>query len=414
MATMRATTLLRKLVGIKQTLVVSFGAEDDALVLGVRPSWQVARCSRCGRKSWSIHQLRPGRRWRHLDFGGIRVLLQYDLRRITCRKCGVVVEAVPWSDEVMSRFTQDFEDHVAWMAQRMDKTSVEKLMQIAWRTVGRIIERVVRRKRPEDPLANLTTIGVDELSYRKHHRYITLVTDHDKGSIVWGKKGKDAAALLAFFDELGEERCKQIEFVTMDMSSAYISAVREKIPHAQIVFDRFHVQKLVTKALETTRRQEQARLRGTDEAAELKGLRWALLKRSWNLTPGEHERLSVLPRRNNRLYRAYLLSESLAALLDRRQPNVVKRKLESWLAWASRSRLPAFVRVAKTIRKHMADILAYIRCRLTNGLIEGLNNKARVLTRRAYGFHSADAVIAMIMLCCSGLTLEPVHKRIDG
>ena len=168
--------------------------------------------------------------------------------------------------------------------------------------------------------------------------------------------------------------------------------------------------------LDKTRREEWRRLTRTDkkEATKIKGLRWPLLKRPWNLTAGQAERLASLPRDNARLYRAYLLKASFAEILDRRQPNVVKRKLREWLAWASRSRLPAFVKAARTIREHLDDIVSYVRHRLTNGIAEGLNNKARLLTRRAYGFHSASAAIAIIMLCCTGIQLQPVAKALCG
>ena len=409
---MRATTLLRNLLGIEQVVVEGCRAEEGALVVSVRPPWRRPRCSNCGQKVRGRYDRRPPRRWRHLDFGGVRVQLEYALRRLACTRCGVVVEGVPWSQQASSRFTRDFEEQVAYLGQRCDKSSVEQQLGIAWRTVGRIIERVVARKRPGDPLANLTAIGVDELSYRKHHHYVTLVTDQLEGHIVWGSEGKSAETLAAFFEELGEERRQAIEVVTMDMSAAYTKAVRDAVPHAQIVFDRFHVQGLVSDALDETRREEWRRLRAIDpeEAEIMKGLRWPLLKNPWNLKVGERQRLADLQGRNARLYRGYLLKESFADVLDRQQPNVAKREMKKWLVWASRSRLPAFVKVARTIRKHLDDILAYIRWRLTNGLIEGLNNKARLLTRRAFGFHSAKAVIAMIMLCCTGLDLQPIAK----
>lgn len=339
------------------------------------------------------------------------MLLRYGLVRVNYLRCGVVVERVPWSAEVSPRFTEDFENQVAYVAQRSDKTSIEHMFGIAWRTVGRIVERVVNRKRPRDPLRGLQHIGVDELSYRKRHQYITLVTDHGDRRIVWGKEGKNADTLMAFFAELGEEGCRAIKTVTMDMSGAYIKATREALPHAQIIFDRYHVQALTNAAVDETRRAEWQRLRGTAEASYIKGMRWPTLKNPWNLTQKESARLSALPSQNARLYRAYLLKESFASIMDRRQPNVARRAMEGWLSWASRSRLPAFVLVAKTVRKHLDDIMAYIRWRLTNGVVEGLNNKARLLTRRAYGLHSADAIISMVMLCCTGLDLQPVAKE---
>ncbi len=148
---------------------------------------------------------------------------------------------------------------------------------------------------------------MDEISYRKHHHYLTLVADHVEGRIVWGKEGKEAATLKAFFDALGEERRKEIKVVSMDMSGAFINAVREAVPHAQIVFDRFHVQALASKALDETRRDLWQELRKDDpEAARaLKYSRWALLKDPMNLTEAEEAKLSEIQRGNVRLYRAY-------------------------------------------------------------------------------------------------------------
>ena len=226
---------------------------------------------------------------------------------------------------------------------------------------------------------------------------------------MWAAEGKNAATLLTFFEALGEERCAARVVVTMDMSEASITAVQQQVPTAQIVFDRFHVQQLVSAALDETRRTEWRRLRGIDaEAAKsVKGRRWPLLKNPWNLTRTQAQRLSTLPHDNSRLYRASLLKETFADILNRRQPNVVKATLQEWLSWASRSRLPGFVTVARTIRRHLDDIVAYIRWGVTNGIVEGLHNKIRVITRRAVGFHSAAAVIGMIMLCCTNLELHP-------
>lgn len=412
---MRITTLLKKILGIKQTIVEGFEIVNGILVIQVRPRWRKRRCSRCGR-------IRPGfntletRYWRHLDFGGIGVYLAYRPRRVCCRTCGVVVERVPWSEDPRSRFTTDFEESVGYLVQRCDKTSVQEVFQIAWRTVGTIIERVYKRHRHEDPMEGLKNIGVDEVSYRKGHRYLTLVSNHDTGRIIWAKEGKSSETFAAFFEEIGPERCQAIQLVSMDMSEAYIQTARRYVPQAQIVFDRFHVQQLVSEAVDKIRREDWRRQREIqeEEAKEIKGMRWALLKNPWNLTATERHRLSELQQENARLYRAYLLKESFADILDRRQPNVAREHLKDWLAWASRSRLPAFVKAARTIRKHLEDIVAYVRFRFTNAVAEGLNNKVMLLTRRAYGFHSAEAVISMVMLCCTGIELEPVVKILSS
>ena len=410
---MRITTILKKLLGIKKTIVESFEIVNGVMVIKVRPTWRKRRCSRCGKIRPGFDRL--GRRyWRHLDFGGVGIYLEYTLRRVCCRSCGIVVEKVPWSDDPRSRFTTDFEESVGHLVQCCDKTSVTEVFQIAWRTVGTIIDRVFKRHRSEDPLEGLVNIGVDEVSYRKGHRYLTLVSDHETRRIIWAKEGKSSETFAAFFEDLGQERCKAIKLVSMDMSEAYIQTARQYIPQAQIVFDRFHVQQLVGDAVDETRREEWRRLKEiSDEAAtEIKGLRYSLLKNPWNLTAEQSDRLSDLQKDNARLYRAYLLKESFASILDRRQPNVAKKKLEDWISWASHSRLPAFVKTARTIRKHLDDIVAYVRFRFTNSTAEGLNNKVRLLTRRAYGFHSAEAVIGMVMLCCTGIKLSPVLKML--
>lgn len=335
--------------------------------------------------------------------------LRYDTRRVDCRHCdAVVVEQVPWA-ETSSWFTRPFEDEVGYLAQRCDKTAVSAQMRIAWDTVGTIIQRVVERRRDGDALDGLTLIGVDELSYRRHHEYVTVVVDHHRGHVVWAKKGKNADTLKAFFDELGPERCAKLEAVTIDMSAAYIKAVSECSPQAQIIFDRFHVQRLAQDALDEVRRDEVRAASSDEERGRLKGTRWPLLKGFWNLSLFDAQRLSLLQRDNKRLYRAYLLKEALVAVLDCRAEWIATKKLDEWIRWARRSRLEPFMRVAATIRKHADGILAYVRSGLSNGRTEGLNGKARTITRRAFGFHSADGLIALLKLCCSGIRLTPVH-----
>ena len=410
---MRMTTLLKKLLGIQHRLVTGSALEDGALVIEVRPSWRAPRCSGCKKRRGRYDTL-PPRRWRHLDFGGVRVYIRYGLRRVSCCVCGVVAEAVPWCDNTTARFTTPFEEAVGFLVQRCDQTSVQEMFRIAWVTVGQIVERVMQRHRPDDPLDGLMAIGIDELSYRKGHQYVTTGTDQLSDQIVWAAEGKNAATLTSCFAELGAARRAAIAVVTMDMSAAYITVVTQQVPHAQIVFDRFHVQQLVNEALDETRREEWRRLRTVDEqhAKKVKGLRWSLLKNPWNLTPTQSQRLSTLQQDNGRLYRAYLLKETFAGILDRHQPNVVTDRLNEWLSWASRSRLPEFVKVARTIRGHLSDIVAYIRWGVTNGIVEGLHNKVRVITRRAYGFHSASALIGMIMLCCTNIRLRPPRVRL--
>ena len=333
----------------------------------------------------------------------------YELRRVDCLRCGVRAELVPWAD-TGSRFTRDFEDQVAYLAQVTDQTTVSTTMRIAWKTVGQIVGRVVARLAPADRLEGLRHIGIDELSYRRHHEYVTVVVDHVARKVVWASEGKSAKTVDGFFKALGPARAALLETVTMDMSAAYIEAINRGAPGAQIVFDRFHVQRMAQDAVDQVRRDQVRLLGGPGTAGTLKKSRWALLKNPWNLDAVEQEKLAEVQRTNRPLYRAYLLKETLAEILGRRQVNVVRDRLRDWTSWAARSRLPPFKKLAATLRRHFDGVLAFVSTGLTNGPIEGLNGKIRTITRRAYGFHSAGSLISFIFLCCTGLTLHPVFK----
>lgn len=402
---MRITTLLRRLIGVMPLYVKDVSFTDGDLVVDVCPANRQARCGHCGQKA-SCYDRAGERLWRHLSWGRVRVLLRYNPWRTNCKRCGVKVERVPWAAQG-SRFTYDAEEFIAYLAQITDKTTVQRLMRIAWRTVGVVVERVIERRLSPERLEGLKNIGIDEFSYRKHHKYLTTVVDHDRRQVVWVGHGKSGKTLHDFFDLLGAKDCAGIETVTMDMAQSYISAVENRLPKAQIVFDRFHVQKLATDALDEVRRSMVREAVDPDEEKIIKKTRWALLKNPWNLNSYQRLKLREVEKHNKKLFRGYLLKELLAQALDYRQPKRAKETLEDWLAWASRSRLKPFVKAARTIRKRKDDILAYIKLRLTNGLVEGLNNKIRVITRRAYGFHSPGPLISMIFLCCGGITLDP-------
>jgi transposase len=297
----------------------------------------------------------------------MEVQLRYCLRRVDCPRCGVVVELVPWAEPKVG-FTRDFEDQVAYMAQQTSQTTVAETMRIAWRTVGAIIQRVVPRRRdPSLLLKDLEHIGIDELSYRRHHEYVTVVVDHVSQRVVWAHEGKNAATLEGFFEALGPELTSKLKTVTIDMSAAYIDAVTSKAPQAKVVFDRFHVQRLVQEALDKLRRDEVRALQDGDERGKLKKTKYVLLKNPWNLSKIETERLSALRKTNDRIYRGYLLKNSICDILGRRQVNVVREKLKEWISWASRSRLPPFKKVAKTIKKYLDGIVAIVATGLNNG-----------------------------------------------
>lgn len=410
----RTTTLLRCLLGVDGVVVEGFELERPReLVLRVRPRRRKPRCSSCGRTGGRWVRGTRGRRWRHLDLAVIRCWLVYDLRRVECRSCGWKTEAVPWCSTPKSGFTDLFDRQISGLAQHANITAVAETLQIAWASARKALGRVVKERGPADPLAGLEAIGVDEISYRKGHRYLTVVTDLRRGVVVWAGEGKSGATLERFLDELGPDRAGSIRVVAADMSAAYRRVIEQRLGHAELVFDRFHVQQLVSAAVDRTRREEWQRLRRSGRGAEatsIKGSRWVLLKGAPRRTPRDQERLSRIQQENRRLYRAYLLKEQFVEIMNQQEPLAARQRLGDWLAWASRSRLPAFVKVARTVRGHLEGIEAYWNERLTNGVTEGLNNKARNVMRRAYGFHSAEAAIAMVLFTCSGIALRPIHQ----
>jgi transposase len=389
--------------------VVHARFEPCGLVVRVRPTWRKPRCGQCSELAPHYDRRTP-RRWRHLGLGTTVIWLEYAPRRVRCEPCGVRTESVPWAPSG-SAFTHAFEELVAYLARATDRTAASRLAGVAWVTVGSIVARVVARKSDESPLDGVRRIAIDEFSYRKRHRYVTVVVDHDERRVIWAAEGRSAETLGRFFDELGPERCAQLELATIDMSGAYIKALTERVPHVKIVYDRFHVERLAHDAVDEVRREEQQAVRGKPEAKRLKGMRFSLLRGERNLTDVDIDRLNLLQRDNRRLYRAYLLKEALAAAMALRDPAGAELAIKGWIAWAVRSQLKPFVRVARTIRKHLGGVLAYARHRATNGIVEGFDNRLRTIARRPYGFHGSGPLIAMLFLCCGGIQLNPPLPR---
>lgn len=345
------------------------------------------------------------RRWRALDLATTFCFLEADAPRVSCRRHGVVVAAVPWARHD-ARFTRAFEDQVAWLACNCSKSAVAELMRIAWRSVGSILERVcAEARRRHDLLDGLRRIGIDEISHKKGHRYLTVVVDHHTGRLVWAAAGRDRKTVLAFFDALGEERCKQIELVSCDMASWIAGPVAERCPDAVRCVDPFHVIQLATDALDEVRREvwNEARRHGNMELArDLKGARFCIWKNPENLTDRQAVKLAEIQKTNGPLYRAYLLKEQLRQIY-RVSPRTAEQLLDSWLAWARRSRLPSFVKLAKTIAAQRSGIMAAVKNGLSNARVEQLNTQIRLIARQAFGFHSPAPLIALAMLKLGGL-----------
>jgi transposase len=280
------------------------------------------------------------------------------------------------------------------------------LLRITWRSVAAIVVRVVAEAAGRrDRLDGLCRVGIDEISYRKGQRYLLCAVDHDTGRLVWAAKGRNAATLRGFFDALGPTRAAQLTHVSADGAEWIHQVVTERAPQAVICLDAFHVVAWATAALDAVRRGMWNQLRAAgdiDHANALKSTRWALLKNPANQSGEQRTTVAVIARTNRPLYRAYLLKEQLRMVFETKgKPG--RRLLAGWLAWAQRSRLPEFVTLAKTIKRYLPLIHNTLDHRLGNARSEATNTHLRLLTRRAYGYHSAEALIAMAALTRGGL-----------
>lgn len=409
---MRVTTAFNRLLKLDGVNVADVEIGDDAVTVEVRLRRRKLACPACEFTTWARYDTRPVRSsWRHLRLGALALTVRARLRRLVCPDHGVRVEGVDFA-RPGARFTRDFEQLVAWSATKMDKTALCAMVSIDWDTVGRICDRVVADELDPGRLDDLFHIGVDEISWKKHHNYLTLVVDHDAGKVVWGGEGKDTKTLDGFFDELGEVRSRQIEAVSMDMGPAFRKSVLADghAPQAVICYDPFHVVQVATEALNTVRRdiwQQLRRLPDPDIAKKFKGARWALLKNPEDLTQNQATTLAAVKRHGGALWRAYQRKEELRAIFagDDLTDDEVAELLDRWCSKVQRSRLEPFVKAGRTVRRHRDGILAAIRLGLSNGRVEGLNRRVRLIVRRAFGFHSARAALALVMLSCGPVTL---------
>ena len=422
---MRSVSLWRALLGVENTVIeeIEFDEENEVVVAHVRPRrGGRGRCGACGtRASWYDHG-EGRRRWRSLDVGVMQVFLEADAPRVNCPVHGPTVRQVPWARHAAGH-TLAFDQQVAWLATQCSKSAITELMRIAWRTVGAIITRVWSDTAAQhDLLAGLRRIGIDEISYKRNHKYLTVVVDHDTGRLVWVGVGREKATVRAFFDVLGPERCAQITHVSADGAAWIGEVVTERCPNAVRCADPFHVVKWATTALDEVRRQAwnaarsrtgqtPAALRARRAAGKenysigaakaLKNSRFALWKNPENLTTRQVAKLAWIAKAEPTLHRAYLLKEALRLVFQLPHDEAVEA-LEHWINWARRSRIERFVKLQRTIVSYKAEILAAIEHGLSNGLIESVNTKIRLITRVAFGFRSPDALIALAMLNLGG------------
>ena len=371
---------------------------EEVLVFRVRPkAAQARRCSQC-RAVCPGYDAGVGlRRWRTLDVGTTKAYLEAQAPRVSCPEHGVVVAHVPWA-RPGAKCSTVFEDTCAWLAAHTALSVLTALLRVAWRTVAAIVARVVADGRDtNDLLAGLTRIGIDEIAYRKGHRYLTVVIDHDTGRLVWAAEGRNKDTLARFFTELGDDRCRSLTHVSADGAEWIHTVVREHAPDAVICLDAFHVVMWAMKALDKVRTRTLAAAGARD-----RNLMWAVRKNPVDLSADQKASLATIQTTNKTLYRAYLLKEQLREAF-RVKGRRGRQLLTGWLSWASHSRIPEFTTLARSIRSYRPLIQNTLDHGLSNGRTEATNTHLRALTKRAYGYHSPEALIGMAMLTRGGL-----------
>lgn len=433
---MRVTTAFCRLLRLEGVRVTSVVFEADRVLVGVALRRRHLVCPCCGYRTGAREGVQAHESvWRHLDLGVWRLQVRATLRQLRCPEHGVRVEAVPFARH-RAQFTCDLEDLVAWLATRTDKTAITRLVRIDWQTVGRVIGRVADEQLDDRRLDDLFEIGIDEIAWRGGQRYLTLVTDHRAGKIVWGAEGRSAKVCDQFFADLDPPACApaagadaghapaeavvgpragQLTAVSLDMGPGYAKSARQHAPQAIICIDPYHVVALANRALDEVRRDYWNALRDTDQldaAKRFKQARWALLKNPDDHSSTQAATLRKLKNAGGGVWRAYTLKEALRAVFD---PDLdaldVGVLIDRFCSRAARSRLRPFIRLAKTIAKHREGILAAANTKINNARVEALNNKARLITRRAYGFHTAHAALALIHLTCGPITITLPHEQ---
>lgn len=418
--------IIKQFLNVKNVKVLGtkIEAQNNSVIFNLQPTkGQRCLCPICGKKAVFYDKGRGVRRWRALDFGTLTAYVESESPRIKCNVHGVRTAKVPWARH-QSTFTRDFEDTVAWLSLHLSRSDVSTFMRISWNTVGPIISRC---KKDADPnpghrFDNLKRIGIDETSYRKGHKYITVIVNHDTNSVIWVHQKHGKEVLKEFLEELTMEQRASIECYSADGAKWISETMAEYCPKAERCLDSFHLVEWVNEALDEVRLEawqeakakesNQKRNRGRPRKGEekdrtanqIKGSSIALGKAPENLTESQKARIDFIAATDKKLYRAYCLKEMLRTLI-KLPVEEIEPLLKSWLWKASHSRIAAIYKVQLKIRRHFNAILNTAKHKLSNARIEATNNKIKLSIRIAYGFRNIQNMIDMIMLRCSDIPI---------
>ena len=348
------------------------------------------QCSQCMTRGSTYDHLSV-RRFMFIPLWGFQVEFSYAPRRISCMKCGVKVELIPWV-EGHSRITNAFKIYLSQWAKRLSWKETGQIFGVSWDSVRESIEYVVTYGLKNRIMEGIKSIGVDEVQYRSGHKYLTLVYQIDEQSkrLLWIGEDRTAKTLLRFFRMLGKARTLEIEAVCSDMWRAYIKVIRKKATNAIHVLDRFHIMKKFNESIDKSRREETRQLAEDGYEEILKNSRWALLKKKENLKESQLAKLKDLLRYNLKTVKCYLLKESFQKFWDYKSPSWAEQFLNQWTFIAMRSKIEPIKNVAKMLRRHQPLILNWFKTqkRLSNGIVEGFNTKVKLTARKSYGFRT--------------------------
>jgi transposase len=368
-----------------------FRADKKAIEVPVRPRRGTkAVCGRCEKPAPGYDTL-PERKFDFIPFWGFMVFLIYARRRVQCSGCGISAEKLPWSVGKQHSTQAHLLFLAAW-ARKLSWTEVAESFHSSWDRVHDAVEYVVEWGLQHRTLESIFAIGVDEIQYAKGHKYLTLVYQIDRESIrlLWVGKERTIESFRGFFTAIGDKVASEIRFVCSDMWKPYLDVIAERCGNALNILDRFHVMAKMSKAIDEVRAAETKRLERDGFEPLLKKSRWCVLKRKENLTTKQQVRLRDLLRYNLQTVRAYLLKEDFQQFWTYNSPAWAGKFLDLWCRQVMRSRIEPMKKFARTLRSHRGLLLNYFKARkeLSSGVVEGLNNKAKVVMRKSYGFRT--------------------------
>lgn len=371
--------------------------------------WQwgaAAKCPECGREC-SIHDCAPERTWRHLDTMQFTTLIRARTPRSDCPEHGVKTMRVPWAAP-QGRFTVLFERFaVEVLLASATVSQACELLGLSWDTAQEILRRAVERGLERRQLDDLKRLGMDEKSFRRGQSYITLLTDLDESRVLDVVEERTAAAADQLWETLSPEQKQAVEAVAVDMWEPFIQTIQKQVPDADIVHDKFHVSKYLGEAVDKVRRQEHKELMAQGDET-LKGTRQLWLYNPQNFSPDQAEKFSALKDLQLKVARAWAAKELFSKFWDYQGEGWARRFFKDWFGWVSRSRLKPVVEVAQMLKRHLDNLLTYLKHHITNAVTEGLNSKIQSLKSAARGFRNFRNYRIRILFFCGKLNLYPL------